>query len=66
MTPTARARLKAFIAVVAWGGSLPSIKAAVAEVSFTTLIWLRFGTGVAALLMFLLRRAVDPMHVTLA
>ncbi|HRX27425.1 MAG TPA: hypothetical protein P5219_11450 [Aminivibrio sp.] len=35
MTPTAKARLKAFIAVVAWGGSLPSIKAAVAEVSFT-------------------------------
>ncbi len=56
MTLSGLARLKALIAVIAWGGSLPAIKVAVSEVSFTTLIWLRFGTGVAALTLFLALR----------
>lgn len=53
MNPSTVARLKALIAVIAWGGSLPAIKVAVSEVSFTTLIWLRFGSGVLALALFL-------------
>lgn len=56
MTGEGRARLKALFAVVAWGGSFPAIKAALAEVSFTTLIWLRFGSGVVTLLLLLLFR----------
>ncbi len=56
MTVEGRARLKALFAVVAWGGSFPAIKAALAEVSFTTLIWLRFGSGVVTLLLLLLFR----------
>lgn len=50
------ARLKALIAVITWGGSLPAIKVAVAEISFPTLIWFRFGSGVAALVLYLLVR----------
>ncbi len=56
MTPASVARLKALIAVVVWGASLPSVKVAVAEVSLPTLIWLRFGSGVVALLLFLAAR----------
>lgn len=59
MTPEGRARLKALIAVSAWGGSFPAIKIALAEISFTTLIWLRFGSGFLTLLLllFIRRRA---------
>jgi RarD protein len=54
--PASVARLKALIAVIMWGGSLPSVKVAVAEVSLSTLVWLRFGSGLIALLLFLVVR----------
>lgn len=56
MTREGRARLKALLAVSAWGGSFPAIKVALAEVSFTTLIWIRFGSGVITLLLLLFIR----------
>ncbi len=62
MTPASLARIKALIAVIVWGASLPSAKVAVAEVSFTTLIWLRLFSGVVALLLFLaVRRRLHPL-----
>ena len=56
MKPGTLARLKALIAVITWGGSLPAIKVAVAQVSFPTVIWFRFGSGVAALVVYLILR----------
>lgn len=56
MTPASVARLKALIAVVVWGASFPAAKVVVSEVSFPTLIWLRFGSGVIVLLLFLMVR----------
>ncbi|MGI6253111.1 MAG: DMT family transporter [Aminivibrio sp.] len=56
MTGEGGARLKALIAVAAWGGSFPAIKVALAEVSLTTLIWLRFGSGVLALFLIIIAR----------
>ena len=56
MTGEGGARLKALIAVAAWGGSFPAIKVALADVSLTTLIWLRFGSGVLALFLLIIVR----------
>ena len=53
MTPSSVARLKALVAVIVWGASFPSAKVAVGEVSFTTLVWLRFGSGLLVLFLFL-------------
>lgn len=56
MTSSTAARLKALVAVTVWGASFPSAKVAVEEVSFTTLICLRFGTGLLVLAPFLAMR----------
>ncbi len=56
MTLSSAARLKALVAVIVWGASFPSAKVAVGEVSFTTLIWLRFGSGLLVLFFFLAMR----------
>ena len=56
MTPSASARLKALLAVILWGGSLPSLKVAVSQASVPTVLWLRFGTAVLVLFVFLALR----------
>lgn len=56
MSPSASARLKALLAVILWGGSLPSTKVAVSQASVPTVLWLRFGTAVVVLFVFLALR----------
>ena len=53
MTPSSVARLKALVAVVVWGASFPSMKVAVAEVSYSTVICVRFGAAALALVLYL-------------
>ena len=56
MTSVSLARLKALLAVIFWGGSFIAVKVAVAQVSFYTLVWLRFAIGFLTLLALLLAR----------
>ena len=56
MNPSASARLKALLAVILWGGSLPSTKVAGSQASVPAVLWLRFGTAVLVLFAFLALR----------
>ncbi len=53
MTDRGVARLKALCAVILWGGSFPASKVAVSQISFDTLLWLRFGCAFVVLAAYL-------------